>query len=64
MCGGGTVFFVTPSTQSYFKEPEFREEGGTPNIIGCIRAGLAIQLKEAVGSDYIMEREKQIAKQV
>ena len=34
--------------QSYFKEPEFREEGGTPNIVGCIRAGLAMQLKEVV----------------
>ncbi|XP_065884795.1 uncharacterized protein [Dysidea avara] len=60
VCGGGTVFFVTPTTQSYFKEPEFREEGGTPNIVGCIRAGLAVQLKEAVGTDYIMRREEDI----
>lgn len=44
---------MTPSTQSYFKEPEFREEGGTPNIVGCIRAGLAMQLKEV--SEFLLE---------
>ena len=59
-CGGGTVFFVsclfvtasviliqvTPSSHHYFKALEMREEGGTPSIIGSIRAGLAMQLKQ------------------
>ena len=44
----------------YLKEPELREEGGTPAIVETIRAGLAVQLKEAVGADFIMEREKEL----
>ena len=46
--------------QLYLQEIESREEGGTPAIIGSIRAGLAMQLKEAVGSDWIMKREHDI----
>ncbi len=57
-CGGGTVFFVTPSSHRYLQEVELREEGGTPEILGSIRAGLAVQLKESVGSDLIMSREE------
>ena len=41
-----------------------REEGGTPEIVGSIRAGLAMQLKEAVGSCQIMAREEELCKQV
>ena len=44
--GGGTVFFVTPTKHRYFRPLEVREEGGTPSIIGSIRAGLAMQVKE------------------
>ena len=63
-CGGGTVFFVTPTDHRYFKEGEMREEGGTPSIVGSIRAGLAIQLKEAVGSEWIMSREEELCRRV
>ena len=34
-----------------------REEGGTPDIIGSIRAALAFQLKEAVGEEFIESLE-------
>lgn len=44
---------MTPTKQHYWKNIEVREEGGTPQIIGSIRAGLALQLKEAVGSEVI-----------
>jgi hypothetical protein len=38
MAGGGTVFFVHPDgTPRYLAEDAEREEGGTPNVIGCIR---------------------------
>lgn len=37
-----------------------REEGGTPSIIGAIRAGMVFQLKEAIGTDVIRDREKEI----
>lgn len=36
---------------------EHREEGGTPAIVESIRAGLAMQLKMSVSTEYIMSRE-------
>jgi selenocysteine lyase/cysteine desulfurase len=44
--GGGTVRFVTSSFQKYSDDLETRENGGTPNIVGCIRAGLSFNLKD------------------
>jgi selenocysteine lyase/cysteine desulfurase len=41
----------------YLENIEEREEGGTPAIVGAIRAGLTFQLKAAVTPDLIMERE-------
>ena len=58
------MFFVTPTDHRYFKEEEMREEGGTPAILGSIRAGLAIQLKEAVGTEWIMTREEELCRRV
>ncbi len=55
--GGGTVAYVNPVDHHYLSHPEHREEGGTPDILGAIRAGLAFRLKEAVGSRTIMARE-------
>ena len=55
--GGGTVAYVNPKEHRYLEDPEHREEGGTPAIIESIRAGLVFQLKEAVGTDVIRERE-------
>lgn len=55
--GGGTVSFVSSNEHVYVKDPVRREEGGTPAIIGAIRAGLVFQLKEAVGSKEIVARE-------
>ncbi|MFV2039319.1 MAG: aminotransferase class V-fold PLP-dependent enzyme, partial [Acidimicrobiales bacterium] len=56
--GGGTVSFVNPLEHDYLPEIEHREEGGTPDIIGSIRAGLVFQLKMAVGVDEIRAREE------
>ncbi len=50
---GGTVSFVNRSVQDYTDNLEEREEGGTPNIIGDIRAGLALIVKDAIGQDFI-----------
>ena len=55
--GGGTVQYVTTDHHSYIRDPEHREEGGTPAIIESIRAGLAFRLKETVGVDMIRELE-------
>ena len=55
--GGGTVSYVNASEHRYLDNPEHREEGGTPEILGAIRAGLVFQLKDAVGSNVIRKRE-------
>jgi selenocysteine lyase/cysteine desulfurase len=55
--GGGTVEYVSPEDHRYLEEPEHREEGGTPDIIGSIRAGLVFKLKAEVGAARIRELE-------
>ncbi|KAF1335938.1 tRNA 2-thiocytidine biosynthesis protein ttca, partial [Globisporangium splendens] len=57
--GGGTVFFVTEQDHRYLSNREEREEGGTPDILGSIRLGLAFELKQRVGAARILEIEKQ-----
>ncbi|MCX5747668.1 MAG: aminotransferase class V-fold PLP-dependent enzyme [Proteobacteria bacterium] len=55
--GGGTVAYVNTEEHRYLADPVHREEGGTPAIMECIRAGLVFQLKEAVGVDVIRGRD-------
>jgi selenocysteine lyase/cysteine desulfurase len=55
--GGGTISYVHAGGQHYLDEVAHREEGGTPAIVESVRAGLVFQLKQAVGSEVIMERE-------
>ena len=55
--GGGTVAYVNSLEHRYLDDVEQREEGGTPDIVGAIRAGLVFQLKQAVGHDEIEHRE-------
>ena len=44
--GGGTVFYVTDNHHRYLSNREEREEAGTPNIVGDIRLGLVMNLKQ------------------
>ena len=39
-----------------------REEAGTPAIVESVRAGLVFQLKDAVTTDVIMQREHEIVR--
>ncbi|MEE8600342.1 aminotransferase class V-fold PLP-dependent enzyme [Euzebya tangerina] len=55
--GGGTVWYVNPTEHHYLDDIEHREEGGTPDIVGSIRAGLVFALKDSVGADEIRRRE-------
>jgi len=61
-CGGGTVNFVTRTCHEYNYNIEIREEGGTPDVIGCIRAGLVFQLKDSLNMNYIHTREEELVK--
>ena len=56
--GGGTVAYVNPFEHVYLEDPIAREEGGTPDIVGSIRAGLVFQLKQAVGVPVIRAAEE------
>lgn len=60
--GGGTVAFVSPWDHAYLDDPIAREEAGTPGIVGDIRAGLALLVKEALGEDWITARNLALAK--
>ncbi|WP_299895553.1 aminotransferase class V-fold PLP-dependent enzyme [uncultured Ruegeria sp.] len=57
--GGGTVSFVSPWRHDYSADLATREEAGTPNVIGDIRAALAFIVKDVVGTDEIARREVQ-----
>jgi selenocysteine lyase/cysteine desulfurase len=56
--GGGTVAYVNPEEHVYLDDVVQREEGGTPDIVGSIRAGLVFQLKQAVGVPLIRAAEE------
>jgi len=55
--GGGTVSFVSPWGHVYSNDLADREEGGTPNVTGDIRAALVLLVKEALGQDWLTERQ-------
>ncbi|MBE1283107.1 MAG: aminotransferase class V-fold PLP-dependent enzyme [Rhodobacteraceae bacterium] len=59
--GGGTVSFVSPWVHDYSDDLSTREEAGTPNVIGDIRAALAFLVKEAFGQQTISAREHEFA---
>ncbi|OIQ33711.1 MAG: aminotransferase class V [Alphaproteobacteria bacterium MedPE-SWcel] len=59
--GGGTVSFVSPWSHRYSDSLASREEAGTPNVIGDIRAALAFLVKEAVGQAQIEALESRYA---
>ncbi|WP_119944621.1 aminotransferase class V-fold PLP-dependent enzyme [Neorhizobium sp. NCHU2750] len=59
--GGGTVKFVSPSTHDYSASIESREEAGTPNVVGDIRAALAFIVKHAIGLDEMASRNRALA---
>ena len=55
--GGGTVSYVSPCAQAYLADIEHREEGGTPDIVGAIRAGLVFNLRDSIGAQKISAAE-------
>ncbi|WP_425086672.1 aminotransferase class V-fold PLP-dependent enzyme [Stappia sp.] len=55
--GGGTVTFVSPWGHDYSASLAAREEAGTPDVIGDIRAALVFLVKEAIGQETIAARD-------
>jgi len=63
--GGGTVDYVSAFGRlsvDYAPRLAEREEGGTPNILGDVRAGLAFALKELLGPEEILAHELALAR--
>ena len=59
--GGGTVTWTNPwGEHHFFDDIEIREDGGTPGFLQTIRTALAVQLKEAMGTDKIHQREEEL----
>jgi selenocysteine lyase/cysteine desulfurase len=56
--GGGTVNFVYKNMVDYIQDVEFKEESGTPNIIGSIRVGLAFLIRNRIPHEYIIEKDE------
>ena len=58
---GGTVAYANREGHVFLKNPEQLEEGGTPPIIGLIRANLAYALRNEVGFERIKSAEDELA---
>jgi len=62
--GGGTVYFVKDGSHRFLSNRVEREEGGTPDVIGAIRAGLAFQLKQSIGAAAISQADKELVEKI
>jgi selenocysteine lyase/cysteine desulfurase len=59
--GGGTVNYSNPwKVHEYTANIEQREDGGTPPFLMGIKAGMCIRLKEKMGVENIVKREKEL----
>ena len=58
--GGGTVRFVSSTGHDYSDSLEAREEAGTPNVIGDIRAALAFIVKDVIGDKVMHARNGEL----
>ena len=58
--GGGTVSFVSPWSHDYSLDVVAREEAGTPNVVGDLRAALCFMIKAAIGPEYAANRLEEL----
>jgi selenocysteine lyase/cysteine desulfurase len=59
--GGGTVDWTNPwGEYKYIDDIELREDGGTPGFLQTIKAALAINLKDQMGTENIHKREDEL----
>ncbi len=62
--GGGTVFYVTEQHHRYLSNREEREEGGTPYVLGDVKLGLVMNLKQSIRASWIEQEEFRISSYV
>lgn len=53
--GGGTVFYVTEDHHRFLSNRIERYEGGTPNVVGIWRLGVALTAKQQLKKDLLKE---------
>ena len=59
--GGGTVVYTNPwHEREYTSNIEQREDGGTPPFLQGIKAAMCIRLKETMGVENMLLREKEL----
>jgi selenocysteine lyase/cysteine desulfurase len=58
--GGGTVEYVSRTTQTYNTDFEKREDAGTPGIIQFIKASFAYELRDEIGFENIVHIENEL----
>ncbi len=59
--GGGTVEIVTLD-DVVWAEPPDRDEAGSPNVVGAVALGLALQTLEAIGFDRVAAHEAELTR--
>jgi len=58
--GGGTVGYVSRTSQEYLDDIEAIEDAGTPGILQFIRAALAYELRNKIGLETIHRVEEEL----
>ena len=57
---GGTVDYVGPTSQDFISGIEEREKPGTPGVLQVLKAGMAFQIKDQIGTEAIEQRESEL----
>jgi selenocysteine lyase/cysteine desulfurase len=61
---GGTVDYVGPDSQDFIRDIEEREKAGTPGVLQILKAGMAFEIKDAIGVEAIEHREHNLLRRV
>ena len=56
--GGGVMEYANDKTHSFIDDKALREEAGTPQVLGLLRAALAYSLRNEIGFAWIKRRKK------
>jgi cysteine desulfurase / selenocysteine lyase len=58
--GGGEMIKEVSFTQTIYNDLPFKFEAGTPNFVGAIALGAALDYLNEIGLDEIASREKEL----
>jgi selenocysteine lyase/cysteine desulfurase len=61
--GGGTILYSNPwNARTYITDIESREDGGTPPLLQGIKAAMCVRLKEDMGIENMLMRERELVR--